>query len=161
MSLSKIRKPVQGSTFPMLDDMDNGFQRLDSDEPVEKDATEIELEKMVFGDSSGFHEGLKPYKDASIDSRGLVEGERQQTQSSVEDEKLEDLDDADVCDVELSAGLSFAQHFSSYSSLTRIRPLRIFQTYHLNRPQAKKRRSQRMAMLRHGLIAMTNAWSSP
>ena len=76
--------------------MANDYKLLDDQDPVEKDKTEIELEKLVFGDDSGFHEGLKSYKNGGPDFQGLLDAERQQIQGSLEDGKLENLDDADV-----------------------------------------------------------------
>lgn len=80
----------------MLGAMDDDFEGLDSDEPMEKDETEIELEKLVFGDDSGFHEGLKSYKDASNHLRDLVDGDKQQVQDGLEEGILEGLDDSDL-----------------------------------------------------------------
>ena len=69
---------------------------LDHEYPVEKGKTEIELEKLVLGDDSGFHEGLKSYKLGGTDIQGLLDGGRQQAQGSSEDGEVENLDDADV-----------------------------------------------------------------
>ena len=76
--------------------MFNDYEPLDDEDPIEKDKTEIELEKLVFGDDSGFHEGLKSYEAGGPNFQGLLDGERQQIQASLEDGKLENLDDADV-----------------------------------------------------------------
>ncbi|KAI9767451.1 MAG: hypothetical protein M1840_005680 [Geoglossum simile] len=74
-----------------------------SDHVSEKDATEIELEKLVFGDESGFREGIGSHKrhspelifggddSSKSESRGS-EGEG----APGHDEGLEDLDDADL-----------------------------------------------------------------
>lgn len=113
----------------MLGAMDDGFERLDCDEPMEKDATEIELEKLVFGDDSGFHEGLKSYKESSTHLQDVVDGDRQQAPDGLEDGILEELDDADVCKVHVSSELAFAQYPCSCSSLTPIRPVRTSQTF--------------------------------
>ena len=94
-----------------------------SDEAVEKDETEIELEKLVFGDDSGFHEGLISYTDDSNGLRSLMDGESQEDRNGLEKANLEGLDDADVCKVELSAGLAFAHIPSSSSSSTPLHPL--------------------------------------
>ena len=96
MPHSQILQLVQRSTLPALNDMANDYKILDVEDPIEKDRTEIELEKLVLGDESGFHEGLKSYKHGSTDFQGLLDGERQQPQGSSEDGKLEQLDDADV-----------------------------------------------------------------
>jgi U3 small nucleolar RNA-associated protein 18 len=67
---------------------------------MEKDATEIELEKLVFGDESGFREGVRSHKlectleenYPSEDGFPVSEGEREPG----DDEGLEGVDDADV-----------------------------------------------------------------
>lgn len=95
MPLLASRKPVQRSISQLPDEM---VTEVDVDEPLAKDETEIELEKLVFGDDSGFHEGLKSYKDASTDLRGFVDGDQQQARGALEEEeRLERLNDADVC----------------------------------------------------------------
>lgn len=76
--------------------MVNDYELLDDEYPIEKDKTEVELKKLVFGDDSGFHEGLKSYETGGPNLQGLLDGERQQIQASLEDRKLENLDDADV-----------------------------------------------------------------
>ena len=85
----------------MLLDMARGTNGLDSDELAEKDETENQLEKLVFGDHSGFHEGLDSYKKKRIDFLGVTDGEQQATQDGSENENLEDLDDTDVREAEL------------------------------------------------------------
>lgn len=123
MPLSNSHKPVQRLTPQMMDEVVDDFEGVDSDEPMGKDGTEIELEKLVFGDKSGFHEGLKSYKNPSTDLRGLVDGDQLQGQDGLDEGTLEGLDDADVCKVELLLGPHFAQHFSSYFYSTQLRPL--------------------------------------
>lgn len=161
MSPLNVPKPVQRPISPMLGAMDDDFEGLDSDEPMEKDETEIELEKLVFGDDSGFHEGLKSYKDASNHLRDLVDGDKQQVQDGLEEGILEGLDDSDVCKVDSSSEFAFAQHTSSYSSSTLIRPVRMSQTFCPTQNQGKARRCHPTATPRHGLIATTNVSSSP
>ena len=145
----------------MLDNMVDDFDGLNSDEPMEKDGTEIELEKLVFGDESGFHEGLQSYKDANDHIRDLVEGDQQQAQGGLEEGTLKDLDDADVCNAELPVGFAIAQSCSSCSSWTPLRQLWMSQTFYLRQNQTKTRCCQTTATPRHGLIATTNASSSP
>ena len=100
----------------MPDNTTNDFVGLDSDELMGRDETEVELEKLVFGDDSGFYEGLKSYSEADTEFRGLVDGKRQRARGALEKEELENLDDADVCTVELPVGLAFAQPSTSCSS---------------------------------------------
>ena len=98
------------------------FKKPDGDDSMAKDTTEIELEKLVFGDKPAFHEGLKSYGDASIDLAGSVDSDRQQAQDGLEEGDLEGFDDADVCKVQVRVGLAFAQHPSSSSFSTPYRP---------------------------------------
>ena len=154
-------EPVQRPATPKLDESIDDFEGLDSDEIMEKDKTEIELEKLVFGDESGFHERLKSYKDTFTDSRDLVDGDRQQVQDGLEVGNLEDLDDADVCKVELPVGLALAQHPSSCSSSTLPRPFQISPKLYPNHNQTKTQHYQTTATLLHGLIATTNVSSFP
>lgn len=56
---------------------------------MEKDEAEEELERLVFGDSEGFREGLKGFK---LNDEEDDEGEDSDAQGG-----LEGLDDADVC----------------------------------------------------------------
>ena len=97
-------------------------KKLDGDGPMAKDTTETELEKLVFGDKPGFHEGLKSYRDASIDLAASVNSDRQQAQDGLDEGDLEGFDDADVCKVQVRVGLAFAQHPSSFSFSTPHRP---------------------------------------
>lgn len=70
----------------------------DSDDPTEKDETEIELEKLLFGDNTGFHEGLKTRGRAAgaLVQHGNEQSQRE-VQDGIADEGLEGVDDADVC----------------------------------------------------------------
>ena len=141
--------------------MSNGFAQSDGNHPTEKDRTEIELERLVFGDNSGFHEGLKSHKDGSADFQGLSDREQQQFRGGLEKGKWENLEDADVCKFEPIVRLAFAQYSSSYSSSTPLPRLRRSRTFYPKRPQTRTHRPQTMVTLRHGLIATTNALSSP
>ena len=70
----------------------DSFSGVESDDSMGKDKTELELEKLVFGDEIGFHEGLiKPHghKAAPTSQPG--------GQDRLEEEGLEEIDDADVC----------------------------------------------------------------
>jgi hypothetical protein len=72
----------------------NGFQTQTHDEESDKDSTEEELERLVFGDASGFRDGLKGFRESHELSRGkeLVLAEDGGIQT-----EIEDVDDADVC----------------------------------------------------------------
>ena len=78
----------------------DSFSGVESDDSIEKDQTELELEKIVFGDEIGFHEGLKPHghRAAPTNQRG--------GQDPLVEEGLEDIDDADVCTLNWSLTLS-------------------------------------------------------
>lgn len=101
--------------------MATNLEGFDGDQLNEKDETELELEKLVFGDSLGFHEGLESHKDTRVDFQGLADREQQQARGSSVKRKLEDLDDADVCKLEVPVGIALAQQSSSCSSLTQLR----------------------------------------
>ena len=64
---------------------------------MEKDETEVELEKLVFGDDSGFLEGLKSYRQ-ELAGPGFeqLEGSEDGNHGVGEDEGLEGIADADV-----------------------------------------------------------------
>ena len=102
--------------------MAEDFSKFDRDDSVAKDTTEIELERLVFGDKPGFHEGLNSYRDASIDLARSANGDRQQAQDGLGEGDLEGFDDADVCKVQVRVGLAFAEHPSSSSFSTPHRP---------------------------------------
>ena len=106
-----------------MDEVVDDFEGFDSDEPMGKDGTEIELEKLVFGDKSGFHEGLKSYENTSTDLRDLVDGDQLQGQDGLDEGTLEGLDDGDVCKVQLLLGPPSAQHSSSCFYSIPLRPL--------------------------------------
>lgn len=79
------------------DDSSESFNGYDSAESKEKDATELELEKLVFGDELGFYDGLKSLNDAAAPGTGS------DAETPVDDdgdeligEGLEGVDDADV-----------------------------------------------------------------
>lgn len=120
--LRTTRNEVQRPTLPLLDDMASKFERPNSDQMIEKDETELELEKLVFGNTSGFYEGLKFHEGARVDVQGLADSGRQQARGSLVKRKLEDLDDADVCKFEVPVEIALAQYSSSYFSLTPLRP---------------------------------------
>ena len=73
---------------------------------MEKDKTEIQLEKLVFGDTAGFHESLKSH-DLGVTSTSLSGGKGGQLDAHDEqvERVLEDIDDADVCTLHRALGL--------------------------------------------------------
>ena len=96
----KFQEARQQPTSPTQDELSNAS---DSDQPIiEKDATELELEKLVFGDDAGFREGLKSYTQAAgISESSEEEGEGEEEGAGIgdvgEEEDLEGVHDADVC----------------------------------------------------------------
>ena len=95
--LAKNAEAIQQPTPPTQDDFSDVEDRLDSDDPMEKDETEVELEKLVFGDDAGFLEGIKSHRQegARLDFEQLEEGEDVDADVG-EDEALEGIADADV-----------------------------------------------------------------
>lgn len=87
----KQEKTVQQPTPPTHDASDEGSDvEIVTEGNLEKDAAEEELERLVFGDSEGFREGLK---DFNLDDEEAGEGEDE----SASEDGLAGMDDADVC----------------------------------------------------------------
>lgn len=81
-------------------DSDSSFNGFDSDDSSEKDKTELELEKLVFGDEAGFQEGISTYeRKYHTAEHDLVVGGENSDEYQVEQDQegLEGVDDADVC----------------------------------------------------------------
>lgn len=77
-------------------DSDSSFNGFNSDDSMEKDKTELELEKLVFGDEAGFQKGLSTHERTA--EHGLEGGDHlDDAQVEQDQEGLEGLDDADVC----------------------------------------------------------------
>ena len=74
-------------------------ERLQEEDAIEKDQTELELEKLVFGDDAGFRKSLKlqeqdtshEFSSSDEEKAGLEEAD-----ASGQDDNLEALADADV-----------------------------------------------------------------
>ena len=84
---AKVAEMVQQPTPPTQVEEDSDID-IEVDGVEEKDETEQELERLVFGDSAGFREGLR---DFALD--------RQESESEDGEDAavgLEGLDDADV-----------------------------------------------------------------
>lgn len=103
MTRSRSRKPAktaeatQQPTPPTQDDFAEVKENLDSDDPMEKNETEVELEKLVFGDDAGFLEGLRSHgQEVSQLDLGQLEESKDVDTDDVEDEGLEGIADADV-----------------------------------------------------------------
>lgn len=81
-------------------DSGSSFNGFDSDDSSEKDKTELELEKLVFGDEAGFQEGISTYerKYYTAEHDLVVRDENSdEYQVGQDQEGLEGVDDADVC----------------------------------------------------------------
>lgn len=96
MKVRESTAPIAAS--PKLDDSDPSFEGIHSDESLEKDETELELEKLVFGDEAGFQDGLAAYrrKSPAIDQEGIEGDQRGDPQLEELGESIEGVDDADV-----------------------------------------------------------------
>lgn len=86
---SEEQKPFQLPDDFARYDSDNTDSASDHDVDMQKDATEEELERLVFGDSAGFRQGIKTF------GRGgeLVLADEEQEEEASE---LENVADADV-----------------------------------------------------------------
>ena len=62
----------------------------------EKDATEIELENLIFGNDNAFYEGLRSHEDANRILSLKPSEDVERSERSSEDEGMHDVDDADV-----------------------------------------------------------------
>ncbi|KAI9843817.1 MAG: hypothetical protein M1837_006077 [Sclerophora amabilis] len=104
MGRKKIRKPAkqhavaQQPTPPTQDELDTEMKSdVESDSPIAKDATELELEKLVFGDNAGFREGLKAHTRENLDLEIGSDRDGSHDEAQEEDgEGLEIIDDADL-----------------------------------------------------------------
>lgn len=104
MTRLRSRKPVKDAATiqqpapPTQNDFSDAEDHFGSDDPVEKDETEVELEKLVFGDDAGFLEGLKSHRQevARSEVDQLEEVAEGKDTSADEDEGLEGIADADV-----------------------------------------------------------------
>lgn len=87
----KQEESVQQPTPPAHEGSEDGSDvEFVTEGELEKDAAEEELERLVFGDSEGFREGLRDFKldDGDMDEDEEEDGD---TESG-----LEGMDDADV-----------------------------------------------------------------
>lgn len=71
----------------------------DSDASIEKDDTELRLEKILFGDNVGFHEDLKNHQKGvgAAGENGDVEFQPDSGENTAPEAEMEGIDDADVC----------------------------------------------------------------
>lgn len=80
------------------DDSSESLNEYDSPDLKDKDATELELEKLVFGDELGFYDGLKSTINAAVPETGKDAefSEDNDAADGLSEEGLEGVDDADV-----------------------------------------------------------------
>lgn len=91
--LDKPQEPLEVNP----DDLSETFDGYSSAESREKDATELELEKLVFGDELGFYNGLKSPNHVNIPgATGKAEKKGEDDEYEGIEDGLEDVDDADV-----------------------------------------------------------------
>ena len=82
--------------LPLQEELPEAISDFDSDNSAVKDSTEIELEKIIFGDDAGFHEDLRLHKTTKS-ARALRATERVVRETLDGSEEPKALDDADVC----------------------------------------------------------------
>lgn len=92
----KQSKPILPS--PMPEELDLTYDGSDSDGSPEKDKTELELEKLVFGDEAGFHQSLSAYERDThgLKSDAISKDQSDNGEEKQDDEGIEGVDDADV-----------------------------------------------------------------
>jgi len=87
----KQEETVQQPTPPAQEGSEDGSDvEFVTEAELEKDEAEEELERLVFGDSEGFREGLRDFK--LDDDKAEEIGDDSDAQDG-----LEGMDDADVC----------------------------------------------------------------
>ena len=88
-------------------DSDQHLGRDDTHDPMEKDETEMELERLLFGDEQGFHERLRSHGTGTGVLVPAVTEEDGREEDVLEGEGLEGVDDADVCTFSESLSYTF------------------------------------------------------
>ena len=88
----RSRKPKEDKRPELEEDYQLEVASSEDEDVLEKDVTEEELEKLVFGDSIGFREGIKSFTLEANRLGGGSDGE----EVSEEGSALEDVADADV-----------------------------------------------------------------
>lgn len=103
MTRLRSRKPAETAAAtqqpaPLTqDDFTDVEENLDKDDSMEKDETEVELEKLVFGDDAGFLKGLQSHgHGVSRLDLGQLEESNDVDTDDAEDNGLEGIADTDV-----------------------------------------------------------------
>ena len=103
---------------PYEDALSGSYDGFESDDFMLKDETELELEKLVFGDKAGFHASLdanRPDEFFQLPSE-ILAGTRHDELGSGLEGGFEGLDDADVCTFCSLRKVSVANAVSCFSS---------------------------------------------
>ena len=118
--VSKIPEVRQQPTPPTHDELSDAPGDFEGEDLIEKDKTELELEKLVFGDNVGFREGLKSYKDedGGLELSRAMGGEEEEAVEVEEEVDLEALNDTDVFTTIFRTLRVAYLRLRSYSSLT-------------------------------------------
>ena len=103
MAVSKSSKnrqskvSAQQPTPPAQDELSDSYSGFESRDSLEKDETELELEKAVFGDAAGFQDGLTSYHlGTAAYSPESVGVDSEEDRIDAGTEGLEGVDDADA-----------------------------------------------------------------
>ncbi|KAK5714510.1 U3 snoRNP protein [Elasticomyces elasticus] len=90
MSKTKVKTVVQQPTPPAQEEEDDSDVEFVLDREPEKDAVELELERLVFGDSAGFRAGLGELavQDGNVEEEEDEEGQEETGYEGVEDADL-------------------------------------------------------------------------
>ena len=86
------------STSPSHDELTQNYSDLESEELDEKESTELELEKLVFGDDEGFRASLSAHQRVLTPNDSKIDGKESRNiwAASDAEEGFEAVADADV-----------------------------------------------------------------
>ena len=90
---------MQATAPVALEDPETVGDDVDRVKSMEKDATELELERLIFGDDDGFYKGLRSHKDTAKVGDSAISGAIGEVNLNVDaqDGYLEAIHDEDVC----------------------------------------------------------------
>lgn len=86
------------SSQPLQKDLSDSHHGFESDETVEKDETELELEKLVFGDDAGFRAALNADRRDTFSKKSSEKAAEAlyDEVETVSEDGFNEVDDADV-----------------------------------------------------------------
>lgn len=86
------------TTHASEDELSENYNGFESDISMEKDETELELQKLIFGDDAGFRAGLSTHRSRSFVRPCKAEGVENNDQKAESEpgDGFEGVDDADV-----------------------------------------------------------------